>query len=123
MTEVTKDFDSERTSRNGKKPVTFAIGGETFTVREHVSAEVLANFGRREVRHYGDTLDAYDTFIKECIVESDAKKWDKVRKEADPPLTIGAVEQVLWWIMEQAADRPTEASSSSRRGRAAQAAT
>lgn len=120
--DVTKNFDEER-AVNGKKPVTFSLGGETFTIRPYVSAEVLGAFGRRQVANFGDTLDAYDEFVKGCILEADAAKWDKVRAEADPPLTIGAIEQVLWWVMDQASDRPTEASSSSRRGRAAQAAT
>jgi hypothetical protein len=120
--DVTKNFDEERVA-NGKKPTTFSIGGETFTIRQYVSAEVLATFGRRQVANFGDTMDAYDEFLKECILESEAKKWDKVRAEADPPLTVGAVERLLWWVMDQVTDRPTEASSSSRRGRAAQVAT
>lgn len=117
-----KDFDAER-SVNGKEPVTFKVGGETFTVRPHVPADVLAEFGRRQVANFGDTMDAYDAFMKSCIVEQDGEKWDKVRREADPPLTVGDVEQVLWWVLDQATGRPTEASSSSRRGRAAQTAT
>lgn len=122
MAEVTKDFDVERTAGT-RESSTFTVGGEKFTVREWVSADVLAEFGRREVSHYGDTLDAYDKFVKECIVEADGEKWDKVRKEADPPLTLGQVETILWWLVGQVTDRPTEASSSSRRGRAAPAAT
>jgi hypothetical protein len=119
-----KNFDTERAlEQNGRKPVTFVVGGETFTLRDWVSAEVLADFGRRDVAHFGDTMEAYDAFMKACILEGDAKKWDKVRKDADPPLTVGFVEKVLWWVMDQVSDRPTAASSSSRRGRAAQAAT
>jgi hypothetical protein len=124
VAEVDKDFDVERVAEHeGKKPKTFSVGGEKFTIREYVSADVLAEFGKREVTHFGDTTDAYDTFIKQCIVESDAKKWDKVRHEADPPLTIGAIEKILWWLVDQVTDRPTEASSSSRRGRGVPAAT
>lgn len=119
---ATKDFDAERNS-NGQPEQTFVLGGETFTVRRFVHADVLATFGRRDVQNFGDTLDAYDGFVKACLAEGDAEKWDKVRREADPPLTVGTVEQVLWWIMDQATGRPTEASSSSRRGRAAQPAT
>lgn len=122
VAEVTKNFDAERVS-GSKDPVTFTVGGEMFTVREWVPADVLGEFGRREVSHYGDTLDAYDNFVKQCVVEADAEKWDKVRKEADPPLTLGQVETILWWLVGQVTDRPTEASSSSRRGRAAPAAT
>lgn len=117
-----KDFDAER-NLNGTPPETFTLGGEKFTVRQVVSANVLAVFGRRQVVHFGETLDAYDEFVKSCLVPEDAEKWDKVRREADPPLTVGAIEKVLWWLMDVAAGRPTEASSSSRRGRAAQAAT
>ncbi len=118
--DVSKNFDAERVAQsNGKKPATFVVGGETFTIREWVSAEVLADFGRREVAHFGDTMDAYDTFIKQCLVEADTEKWDKVRKTADPPLTVGQVETIIWWAMDEVADRPTEASSSSRRGRGA----
>jgi hypothetical protein len=122
MAEVTKDFDVERTA-NGAPQQTFTLGGEKFTVRRFVPAEVLAEFGRREVKNFGDTLDAYDKLVKACLEDSDGEKWDKVRREADPPLTLGAVEQVLWWLVDAASGRPTEASSSSRRGRAAQAAT
>jgi hypothetical protein len=121
--EATKNFDEERVHANGAKAVTFELGGEKFTIREYVSAEVLAVFGRRQVANFGDTMEAYDEFVKECVVPGDAEKWDKVRAEADPPLTVGAVERVLWWIMDQVTDRPTEASSSSRRGRAAPVAT
>lgn len=117
-----RDFDVERTA-NGQPQPTFVVGGETFTVRQFVPAEVLAEFGRREVKNFGDTLDAYDKLVKACIEESDGKKWDKVRKSAEPPLTLGTVEQVLWWLVDAASGRPTEASSSLRRGRAAQAAT
>ena len=122
VAEVTKDFDVDR-AVNGKKPETFSIGGERFTVRPYVSAQVLADFGRREVANFGDTVEAYDTFVKECVVEGDAAKWEKVRAEADPPISVGAIEQVVWWLMDKVSGRPTEASSSSRRGRTAPAGT
>lgn len=122
MSVEARDFDVERTA-NGQPQPTFVVGGERFTVRRFVGAEVLGNFGRRDVRHYGDTLDAYDEFVKACVEEGEAEKWDKVRTEADPPLSVGSIEQIVFWVMEQAAGRPTEAPSSSRRGRAAQAAT
>lgn len=121
--EVTKDFDAERVEANGKKPSTFTVGGQKFTLRPFVSAEVLAEFGRREVQHYGDALDAYDTFIKACVLDGEAEGWDKVRREAEPPLTVGQVEKILWWIMEEVADRPTAASSPSRPGRGARQGT
>ena len=117
-----RDFDVERTA-NGQAQTTFTVGGHKFTVRRFVNADVLAQFGKRNITNFGDTMDAYDAFVKACVEEADAEQWDKVRAEADPPLTVGAVEQVLWFIMDAATGRPTEASSSSRRGRAAPAAT
>jgi hypothetical protein len=121
---VTKDFDVERVAEYGKKKAaTFSLGGEKFTLKTAVSAEVLAEFGRREVAHYGDALEAYDKFIVACLDNGDGAKWDKVRKEANPPLTVGQVESVLWWIMDEVADRPTAASSPSRPGRGARQAT
>jgi hypothetical protein len=122
VTEVTKDFDQER-AVNGAKPTTFSVGGQKFTVRPYVSADVLGEFGRRQVSHFGDTLDAYDKLVKECIAEDEAAKWDKVRHESDPPLTIGAIEQIVFWLIDSVSGRPTEAPSSSRRGRAVPAAT
>lgn len=119
-----RDFDVERVARkNGSKPSTFTVGGVKFTIREFVSAEVLGEFGRRQVTNFGDTLDAYDKLVKSCIIEADAEKWDKVRQEAEPPLEVGAIESIMWWLMDVTAGRPTEASSSSRRGRAAPTAT
>lgn len=122
MTEVMKDFDAERTV-NGKKPERFSVGGQRFTLRQYVSAEVLGEFGRRQVKNFDDTLQAYDKLLKECLVPEDGENWDKVRQGADPPLTIGAIESIVFWTIDMVSGRPTEASSSSRRGRAAQAAT
>lgn len=119
---VDKDFDVERTV-NGAKPKRFSVGGQKFQVRPYVSAEVLGEFGRREVANFDDTLQAYDKLVKECLEPDNGKAWDKVRQEADPPLTIGAIEQIVFWLIEQVSGRPTEAPSSSRRGRAAQTAT
>lgn len=117
-----KDFDVERL-KNGKDPETFTIGGEKFTLRDYVPAESLALFSRTEVNGFADTLKVYDEFVKAVVIEKDYPKWEKVRQEADPPLTLWAVEQVVFWAMGVAAGRPTEASSSSRRGRTAPAAT
>lgn len=122
-TQVTKDFDAERTSTNGAKPTVFTLGGKQFTIRQFVSAEVLGEFSRREVGGYADLLDSYDEFVKACIEPGQGEQWDKIRKEADPPITVGAVEEVVDWIMGEVSARPTAASSSSRPGRGARQGT
>lgn len=121
--EVTKDFDAERVVTNGRGPSTFTVGGKRFTLREFVSAEVLAEFSRREVDGYAGLLESYDEFVKACVEPEQGKQWDVIRKEANPPLTLGSVEAVVDWVMGEVSARPTVASSSSRPGRGARQGT
>lgn len=121
--EVTKDFDAER-STNGEapKPKTFTMGGYKFTLRARVRPEVM-KLSSGEAMTIADTVVAYDTFIKQILVEGDAEMWDKVRAEAEPEITLHDIEELSGWLLEQAAGRPTDAPSSRGRGRSRPAAT
>jgi len=70
-----------------------------------------------------DTITTLDTFIKEVLIPEDGERWDKVRAEAEPMITLHEVEEVAAFCLTEAAGRPTDAPSSRGRGRARPAAT
>lgn len=109
-----RDFDAERQARVRRRTLTFKIGGETFHMKPFVSPEDMRVPHAAE----GQTgLDVYDGYVNRMLVEEDVPKWAKVRKEADPPLNLQDVEDIVFFLVEAAAGRPTERSSSSGPGR------
>lgn len=113
-----KDFDAERQARSRRRQLEFTAGGETFHVKPFVSPEQMDAF--RVLPDGAESaatgVQVYDHYIKNMVVEEDAPLWDKVRKEADPPLSLADIEEIAHWLIEVATGRPTERPSSSGRG-------
>lgn len=118
-----KNFDEEREQLKDKRDLEFVIGGERFHVRPFIAPETMdaftANTGKdaKEGERAKTLLEVYDGWVEAVLVEGEAKKWAKVRKEANPPLSLHDIEEVVFWLVEVAAGRPTERSSSSGAGR------
>ncbi len=125
-----KDFDAERVSAaQEQKPTTFKAGGETFTVRQFVRPEMLSYFDEWTAADAKTTIEGFDNYIMEMIEPGDLKRWKKVRavKTAQPgkppPLSQNDLESIAFWLLGEAAGRPTTPPSRSQRGSGAQAAT
>lgn len=120
-----RDFDQERQARVRRRTLTFKVGGETFRIKPFVTPEDMDSFKGTEedAAAAKGPMEVYDGYVKRMVVEEDVAKWDKVRKEADPPLNLQDVEDVVFFLVEAAAGRPTERPSSSGRGPAASGAT
>lgn len=110
-----RNFDEERTKQaeTTADARTFVIGGVTLRARAFVAPEAvdaLTHEGHESV------ADMYDAWICELIEKADVPKWKKLRKSADPPLNLQNLEDLVVWLIEVAAGRPTVRPSSSRRG-------
>ena len=126
-----KDFDAERVDAAQKQgPTTFVAGGETFTVRQFVPPEVLAYFDEWTAADAKTTIHGYDEFIVGMIEEE--AKWRKVRaikprtdgkKQTIPPLSQNDIESIAFWLLGEAAGRPSRPPSPSSPGSGARAAT
>lgn len=122
--ELSRDFDAERQARTRRRTLTFTVGGETFRMKPFVTPEDMDSFRQPEgAEKPKDPMEVYDSYVKRMVLEEDAPKWDIVRKEADPPLNLQDVEDVVFFLVEAAAGRPTERPSSSGRGPSASTGT
>lgn len=110
-----RNFDEERIQQAEatKELRKFVVGGQTLYARAFVAPEAVDS-----LTHEGkdSVADMYDDWICELIEEEDVPKWKKIRKQAKPPLNLQNLEDLVVWLIEVAAGRPTVRPSSSRRG-------
>lgn len=95
---------------------TFKVQDKEFTWRD-VRPEVLSSF---EVDTNGDdpnaVWDLMDRQILLFITPDQADAWKELRAREDSPVTIGQMNAILLWLMEEQTGRPTEQPSPSGAG-------
>jgi hypothetical protein len=95
----------------------FKVQDETFTWRD-VRPEVLTEF---EVNTNGDDPNAvWDLMDRQILLFLDEEqhgRWKELRAREKEPVTIGQINAVLTWLMEEQTGRPTEQPSPSAPGR------
>lgn len=94
----------------------FKVQDEVFTWRD-VRPEVLTAF---EMSTNGDDPDAVwklmDAQILLFLEEESHERWKALRVRDKEPVTIGQMNALLTWLMEEQTGRPTEAPSPSASG-------
>lgn len=115
-----KDFDQERTQV--KRDLTFKAGGETFEIVPFVPPEHLDAFQPTNRAPGQSVLDKYDEWVLSMLTEESKPRWEKMRKEADPPMSLHDIEQVVFYLVEVATGRPTGRPSRSPSGQGSPAA-
>ena len=94
----------------------FRVQDEVFTWKD-VRPEVLSEF---DVDVNGDDPNAVWNLMDRQIVlflsKEDKARWTALRKRDDTPVTIGQMNAILTWLMEEQTGRPTEAPSPSDSG-------
>lgn len=118
---VTKDFDAERRERDrtDRRP-TFRLGGTVFTMRTSVKPEVIAAAEEiDEAMSTRETLATLDDVVTAFIDPKGGahKKYREIRAREDDPVTFQDIGELVRWLVEQYANRPTAPSSSSAAGR------
>jgi hypothetical protein len=118
-----KDFEKERqeAAKEPERRQTFTVAGEVFHVRPFVPPEMLLYFDEWTAADTKQTITGFDDFVIEMIEPSEAKTWRKVRKEAKPPLNLDDIENIAFWLLGEAAGRPTKLPSRSLPGSGAEA--
>lgn len=119
---MSKDFDSERVAEIDASAREFTIGGEQFTIRVATAPEVYVRYWdalRDSSSADGNLtntefLAVLDNTVLALIEPGEADRWQTVRADAEPPITIRAISQVVDYCMGVQSGRPpTQASSSS----------
>ena len=113
-----RDFDAERekVAEDRADDLAFKVGGETFHVRPFIEPEVLVAFDSEGDGMLG-VVNGFDRFVKALILPEENDAWDRVRKEAKPPLNLHTIEQIASELMKLGTGRPTSAPSPLPRGR------
>ena len=101
----------------------FKVQDQVFVWKD-VRPEVLSAF---DIDVNGDDPNAVwglmDRQILLFLPESEQEKWKTLRADEDKPVTIGQMNAVLTWLMEEQTGRPTVAPSDSASGPGKTAAT
>ena len=101
----------------------FKVQDQTFVWKD-VRPEVLSSF---DIDVNGSDPNAVwgimDRQILLFLPESEQEKWKTLREDEEKPVTIGQMNAILTWLMEEQTGRPTEAPSPSEPGRGKTAAT
>ena len=119
----TKDFETERLEAAKQRGVSFKVAGQEFHVRKFVPPEMLTHFDDWTAADAKTTIEGFDKFIVGMIEPAEEKAWRKVRKEANPPLNMSDIESIAFWLLGEAAGRPTTPPSPSPPGSGVGAAT
>jgi hypothetical protein len=115
-----KDFDAVREQR-AQEDRSFKIGGETFVRKVGVRPEVLAEYDQ-----IGADTSATETLkiVDECILamvenhDGSHERWSALRTREEDPVTLGDMQALVEWLIEEETERsPTQPSSPSTGGR------
>ena len=116
-----RDFDLARRERAAKRrPVTFTLGGERFTLLPIVplgAAFDLEDAPEPDVDQ-PNAIRALARMVRECLIDDDQPRWDALLRRRDDPIDPEAILEVGVEVTEAYAGRPTKPSTGSSGGRA-----
>ena len=95
----------------------FRVQDQTFAWKD-VRPEILTAFETDTNGNDPNAVwDLMDRQILLFLSEDEQKRWKELRAREDSPVTIGQMNAVLTWLMEEQTGRPTEPPSPSVPGR------
>lgn len=102
-----KDFDAALNEQE-KEPVRFRLGGEDFQI-DSIKAGPLLRLARMSDAEDADALLQFDSFLTSLIRKEDHKRWAEVLDKVSTDTLL----EVVQFIVEESAGRPTELPSAS----------
>lgn len=114
-----KNFDEARSARKNADR-SFQISGETFVMRSGVRPEVLVPYETMSTdMAAGDALQVIDDLVLTLIEKDDdaEARYLAIRTNDDDPVTLADLQDLVKWMVETQADRPTSPPSHSPTGR------
>jgi hypothetical protein len=101
------------------EPVTFKLHGEEFTCQANVPGKVLLDLVAKGAEDDSGAAGAVmvNTFFKAVLLPESYERFDALATNPDKIVTVETIGQIVEWLMEQYADRPTERPELSPDGR------
>lgn len=93
------------------EPITFSVSGfdHTFTVVTPLPVGQLILFSRAVNKSEAEQARALDALLRGWLIEADREKWDECLGAMQDLEVLG---HIVNYVVEEAAGRPTQASSS-----------
>ena len=103
-----KDFGAGAAGQT--EPVTFKLHGEEFTCQANVPGKVLLDLVEKAAQDETGASGAVmvNTFFKAVLLPESYERFDILAKNPDKIVTVETLGQIVEWLMEQYAERPTE---------------
>ncbi len=113
-----QDFDAARAEfKRESDPITFQLGGETFTCIERVpladAFEIMDAPDYDLETQSGSFIRVNVSFIKKTLIEGDVARFDALLANRDDVIEAETILAVVNWIGERYAGRPLEESADS----------
>jgi len=97
-----------KAKRRDKPPVTFTLEGETFTCLPDPPGAVLTDFlGDASSDQPGRSAPALVNFITAVMVEEDVERFLAHVHSKEVVIEIETLGEIVTWLIEEYADRPT----------------
>lgn len=116
-----KNFDEARAEREVRDR-SFQIGGESFTYRPAVAPEGILRWSQMTGGEMPDlteveAIEIFDETVNAFLEPGQAEKWSRVRDpQAKHPLNLSDLRDLVSWLFEEQAGRPTTQPSDSSGG-------
>jgi hypothetical protein len=114
-----KDFDAEWSERDSEENRTFTLRGETFTRKVAVRPEFWMGYDKRlqDSTTEEQILAVLDGQILESLEGDGPDRYRALRAAENTQVGLPEIQEVIAWLNEEMAQRPTKAPGSSGNGR------
>jgi len=99
------------------EPITFKILGEEFTARPALQGRVLLNLvADSDSEDTAKVASVIPTFFEAALLPESWTRFQALTEDPDRVVTTEKLGEIIGWLMEEYASRPTQESSPSQSG-------
>ncbi len=111
-----KDFGAP--SVEDAEPVDFKLYGETFSCRPRIPGKVMLEFAKRtsDEENAGENAGVLLDFFKTVLFDDSYVRFDAIISDPDKAVSLDSLMEIVSWLMETYAERPTQRSEHSSTG-------
>jgi hypothetical protein len=111
-----KDFGAPFDAETAEK-LTFKLYGEDFECYPEMQGKTLLEFVRNSSSDdITESISAITDFFSKVLVPESFEKFESLADDPNKIISISTLTEIVSWVMEQYADRPTQGSEHSSTG-------
>jgi hypothetical protein len=103
--------NTEEGQKKAPAPITFELGGETFTAKPFVQGIVIMDFLEASDGGGVSSVVAFKTFLKESLSEEEYTRLDNHLRTAEEEIDVKEISEGVGKLIQAFTSRPTKASA------------